>query len=66
MADAGAFAVARAGYLPSFWIKLRMLNAPAINSVLARQYPVRPITRHQYACYTPRPISTLQANHAMQ
>ena len=30
-----------AGYLPSFWIKLRMLSAPAVNTVLARHYPVR-------------------------
>jgi len=29
------------GYLPSFWIKLRMLSAPAVNTVLAQHYPVR-------------------------
>lgn len=28
------------GYLPSYWIKLRMLAAPAVSSNLARQYPV--------------------------
>lgn len=28
------------GYLPSYWIKLRLLRAPAINSAIAQHYPV--------------------------
>ena len=31
-----------AGYLPSFWIKLRMLSAPAINSTAVHGWPVSP------------------------
>ncbi|GAQ78320.1 phosphatidate cytidyltransferase [Klebsormidium nitens] len=27
-------------YLPVFWIKLRMLNAPALNSVIVRNWPI--------------------------
>lgn len=31
----------RAGYLPSFWIKLRVLSAPAITSTAVHSWPVR-------------------------
>ena len=33
--------VRHAGYLPSFWIKLRLLSAPAVNSAVAHSWPVR-------------------------
>lgn len=29
-----------AGFLPSFWVKLRMLTAPAVNSIFATKWPV--------------------------
>lgn len=32
--------VVLAGYLPSFWIKLRVLSAPAINSTALHAWPV--------------------------
>ena len=35
-----AYRTTRAGYLPSYWIKLRMLAAPAVNSAIAQHYPV--------------------------
>jgi len=35
-----------AGYLPSYWIKLRLLRAPAINSTIAQHYPVSTATHH--------------------
>jgi hypothetical protein len=36
------FGLVYCGYLPSFWIKLRLLSAPAVNSTLLHQWPVRP------------------------
>ena len=35
-------AVFAAGYLPSFWVKLRLLAAPAISSTVVHGWPVRP------------------------
>ena len=37
--------VLRAGYLPSFWVKLRLLAVPAINSTLVHGWPVSPTSR---------------------
>lgn len=35
------FHASNAGYLPSFWVKLRLLSAPAINTRMVHDWPVR-------------------------
>jgi len=33
---------AAAGYLPSFWVKLRVLAVPALDSTAVHNWPARP------------------------
>jgi len=32
-----------AGYLPSFWVKLRVLAVPALDSTAVHNWPARPL-----------------------
>ena len=52
------------GYLPSFWVKLRVLAVPALNSTAVHNWPVRshPHLRSCHRVCTALPVQTLVCN----